>query len=138
MSKLLKESLLTEENIMVIETYTPEITALRAEIIPRLQEEVESLLKMKTPTPTYLSNRAGAIEKVINEQRNRLLTVTSDDEVANLLELIRITAEYDKVDSYGTEMAMDIIFSYVEKTAYRVEERQDNYYMTLDEENYRR
>lgn len=119
--------------MMTTETYTPRITALRSEILPRLRKHVDTLFELASLAAlnSQMDNflrfiaQALAIRKVVDEQSNRLVNVKTEDEVIELINIIRLVGSFDGADEQGTQFAIDHIFYYLSAVEYLNENRPD-------------
>lgn len=100
-------------------TLTPEIALLREDVVPRLTKNMRTLFDLSTATTSdpknalRLAYKAVAIQKVIREQGERLQNVKTEYDVAIIVEMIRISANYADADKDGTQLAIDHILDYL-------------------------
>lgn len=90
----------------------PKIVRLREEILPRLQRDTEVLTRISEESYPAGSKEAArvaakiaAIQKVINEQGERLKNVQSETDALTLIAMIKMVGEYDGANLDGTNQA---------------------------------
>jgi hypothetical protein len=105
---------------MTIINIDPKIVRLRKEILPWLQRDMEMLARISEasyPVGSEGSARViakiAAIQKVIDEQGERLVNLRSEDDAFNLIAMIEMAGKYDGASAGGTNQATYRIMSYL-------------------------
>lgn len=88
------------------------------ETIESLNDHVVSLVALSTDekfTQTEkvaYAAKAAAIKKIVDEQSERIMALTSREQAFNLADLIRATATYDNADAAGTIFALSYVLDF--------------------------
>lgn len=97
---------------------TTKIELLREDILPRLANAVKALAELannKTDASevTRLIAKSDAVQKVIDEQSERILAVETEEDVRVLTSYIRAVAILDGADMKGTELVIGYLSGYI-------------------------
>jgi hypothetical protein len=94
------------------------VDLLREDILPRLANAVKALNKLanessQTTEVLRLVAKSDAVQKVIDEQSERIMAVNTPEDVRVLTSFIRAVAILDNADADGTELVIGYLIGYL-------------------------